>query len=155
MDALTELLSRFPRERVEHDPEWTSPCEVGPVDDEGTIAWEPVRQSPPADLSAVEAALGEPMHPDVHRIYATWYAGPVADLMLPWNAEDAERKVRGILEHLEARRGLGPPSIPIAWTDSDLYHALDNRTGAVQLEEPGRPGGEEVAGSLDAWLAAH
>ena len=60
---------------------------------------------------------------------------------------------RGLATHVRAQAEDGAgATIPIARTNSDLFFGLDNRTGAVVLEEPWTPVRRPVAPSLARFL---
>jgi SecY interacting protein Syd len=151
------------------DPEWRSPCEQGapfaPEDGERRIAWQPVRReaSAPDLFSGLERALELELHADVKTYYGRWWSahldarapdGPVR-LILLWNAEDADQLVENLIGHaLAKRRQRMPFTAFFANTDpdSDYFLSVDNATGQVLLEQPGRPPLRVVADSLASFL---
>ena len=67
---LLELLERGAAELYEHDPEWPSPCETMPPDDENMVDWRPVPMDPPATFDGI------PLHPSVREFYGSFWGGP-------------------------------------------------------------------------------
>lgn len=172
-------LARHPEPVAEYDPEWPSPCEVGhwfyaEADDQeepGTrlIRWRPQprwtdpQSGWPEDFNGLEAGLETPIHPDFKALFSHWSAtlelnapdGHVSLLQL-WNPADVERYIENLIGHiLVQRRARAPLTLFFACTepDSELILSLHNDTGAVVLEEPGRPPQREVAGDLATFLA--
>ncbi|MDB5306952.1 MAG: Syd [Gemmataceae bacterium] len=147
--ALLALLERGAAERVEHDPEWPSPCEVLPPDHHGMVNWRPVPMDRPSGFDEI------PVHPSVREFYGTFWGGTAAGrhsgesvgLSAAWNAEDVARIARSVREQVAA----GVPEY-VAHTSSDWYFGVDNATGAVWLCEPGYPPIRQVAPSLAAFL---
>jgi SecY interacting protein Syd len=151
------------------DQDWRSPCERGAPfagpDGAPLVDWQPVRRDVAHDnpLDAVERALELALHPDAKSYYGRWWSacirarapdGPVSLIFL-WNADDAERLAENLIGHaLAKRRQRAPFTVFFANTDSDseYFLSIDNATGAIWLEEPGRPPIRQVAPSLSAFL---
>jgi SecY interacting protein Syd len=172
-DSLDRFIARYlgagtpPPETF--DPEWRSPCEQGAPfaadDGERRVAWRPVRRDDSVhDLfSGLERALELELHADIKTFYGRWWSahldarapdGPVS-LILLWNVEDAERLLENLVGHALAKRQLRAPfTVFFANTDpeSDLFLSVDNATGQVLLEQPGRPPLRVVADSLASFL---
>lgn len=151
------------------DPDWRSPCEIGePFRDaagEPCIAWRPLRRASPALdlLDGLERALELPLHADIKDYYGRYWSaalaaaapdGPVSLIQL-WNDADAARLVENLLGHaLAKRRARTPFTVFFATTDpdSDLFLSIDNSSGRILLEEPGRPPLRTVADDLASFL---
>jgi SecY interacting protein Syd len=151
------------------DRDWRSPCERGApfTGPQGTplVDWQPVRREAADDspLDGVERALGLALHPDAKSYYGRWWSacvaarapdGPVSLIFL-WNADDAERLAENLIGHALAKRQQKAAfTVFFANTESDseYFLSIDNATGAVLLEEPGRPPIRQVAPSLSAFL---
>lgn len=130
-----------------HDSAWPSPCELRIVD--GTSQWRPVAQEPPVDFSGVANALEVPVHPDICAYYGSFWAdnleaetteGPVSLIQL-WSPADFDRLVENLLGHaLAKRRSKQSFTAFFATTEEnpDLFLSIDNESGKVLLEEPGR-----------------
>ncbi|MEM1435508.1 MAG: SecY-interacting protein Syd [Pseudomonadota bacterium] len=173
-------LERHPEPTVEYDADWPSPCEVGhwfyadpspdvAHDSVQLIRWQPQprwtdpQNGWPNDFDGLEAALEVPIHPDFKALFSHWSAtlelnapdGHVSLLQL-WNPADAERYIENLIGHiLVQRRACAPLTLFFACTepDSELILSLDNASGAVVLEQPGRRPERQVAGSLADFLA--
>lgn len=152
-----------------HDPEWPSPCEVGTPykDEQGNpiIAWQPVkRHLSQDDFAGLENALEMPIHPDVKTHYgAYWSANLEAEapdghvsLLYLWNPADTERLIENLIGHaLACRQNRTPFSVFFACTepDSDLFLTINNTTGQVQLEAPGRPPVRVVSDCMQSFMS--
>ena len=161
-------IKSFERLTTPHDPEWPSPCEQGiPWEDETGerfMAWQPVRRHGEVDdFAGLERALELPIHPDIKTHYGRfWSANLEAEapdghvsLLYLWSPTDAERLIENLIGHAVAcRHNRTPFSVFFACTeeDSDLYLTVNNETGAVQLETPGRPPLRTVSDSLEAFM---
>lgn len=168
-DFVDRYLARFPRLTEIHDPDWPSPCESGEpfLDDDGErrVRWRPVRREPGAeDFASLERALELPVHADIKRYYGRYWSGGLeaeapeghVSLLMLWSPRDAERLVENLIGHaLAKRRARSPFTVFFACTepDSELFLSVDNETGQVLLEEPGRKPLKVVAASLGAFLA--
>jgi SecY interacting protein Syd len=134
------------------DAEWGSPCETGePLDLDGkaVIAWRPVRRNDMNVLIRLEAAFETRLHPDLATWWGRWFSGhleaqapdgPLTLLQL-WNPADGDRMVENQIGHVMAqRRAKAPLSFFFACTadESDLQLTVDNQSGQVLLEPPGR-----------------
>lgn len=147
---------------AEHDPEWPSPCEQGAPDFHGFVRWRPVPQAEPLDWSGLETALEAEVHPDLKAYFGHFWSGNVPArhreggllLIQLWNRDDFDRLVENELGHVLAqRRARLPLTLFFACTDDpELLLSIDNRSGAVLLERPGRPPLREVAPSLAQFL---
>jgi len=151
------------------DPEWRSCCELGqPFQDESgirRIGWRPVRRTEPAGelLRGLERALDLELHPDIHAYYDRYWSasldarapdGPVSLIML-WNADDAERLIENLIGHSIAKRQTRAAfTVFFANTDpdSDYFLSIDNATGQVLLEQPGKRPLRVVAENLAHFL---
>ena len=164
-EALGRVLMAYVEQyqpRVEHDPEWPSPCVVGEPDEDDLVAWRPVPMDDPPGTGEVAAAVGAVVHPDAVEFLTSWWAGEVEGsfdgemvfLRTLWNREELDTALADLRQHLEVQGESGIPArtVPIAGTGSDFYFGLDNRTGEVYLDEPGHPPLRTVAPSLAAFL---
>ena len=149
---------------VAHDEQWPSPCEIGdPWQDEqgiSRIRWQPVRRHAAADdFAGLEAALEMSIHPDIKTHYGRYWSANLeaeapdghVSLLYLWNQQDVDRLVENLIGHAVAcRHNRTPFSVFFACTEpaSDLFLTVNNRTGEVQLEEPGKPPLRTVCPSL-------
>lgn len=161
-------LERYPRLEEIHDPEWRSPCETGEpfLDAQGErrVLWRPVRRPAGAhDFAGLERALEISVHPDVKSYYGRYWSGGLeaeaadghVSLLQLWNADDADRLVENLVGHaLAKRRARSPFTVFFACTESDseLFLSVDNDSGQVLLEAPGRKPLRTVAESLAGFI---
>ncbi|MEX2327598.1 MAG: SecY-interacting protein Syd [Pseudomonadales bacterium] len=146
-----------------HDPDWRSPCEIEVIGAEGKCRWKPVKQARPVDFAGLANALEAPIHEDIAAYYGSYWSGnfearsfegPVSLIQL-WNDEDFERLIGNLIGHAIAKqRARQPFTVFFATTDpdSELFLSIDNESGKVLLEEPGRPPIKEVEQSVAAFL---
>jgi len=145
-----------------HDPAWISPCQVGEPNARGMIYWQPVERTEAADFSGMERALETEIHPDIKSFYGNFWCG-VFDaraeeggitLIQVWNPDDFDRLCENILGHAFAKQRINAPLTTFfACTDEDdLILSVENDTGKVVLENPGRLPIREVASSLAEFL---
>ncbi len=143
------------------DPEWTSPCEVR--QEEASTLWRPTPQTNKLDFSGLANAAEAPIHPDVIAFYNLYWSGTLQgrteegelSLVQIWNEEDFTRLLENLVGHLFHKiRAKQPFTIFFANTeeDSEFFLSLDNETGAVLLEEAGRPPLREVSPDLASFL---
>ena len=147
---------------VEHDVAWSSPCLLADPTDGERARWRPIRRLPQGDLSGLERALDQPLHPDVATFFTTWWSGCVrvrasegeAVLIQVWNHEDFERLQANLIGHALAKSRAGLPLTAfVACTDEgDLTLSVDNATGEIVLENPGEAPQRTVARSLAELL---
>ena len=149
------------------DPDWRSPCEVRTTDD--LTYWKPVSQAgqserhDPVDFSGLANALEAEIHPDIVKFYGHYWSGTLeaesqegrVSLIQLWNPEDFDRLIRNLIGHaMVKQRQKQPFSVFIANTepDSELFLSIDNTTGVVLLEEPGKQPIREVEADVHAFL---
>ena len=153
---------------IEHDPEWPSPCELGQAfedaDGNSVIAWQPVkRHLSEDDFAGLENALEMPIHPDVKTHYGTYWSANLeaeapdghVSLLYLWNPTDAERLIENLIGHaVSCRHNRTPFSVFFACTetDSDLFLTINNTTGQIQLEEPGKAPLRVVSENLQSFM---
>ncbi len=165
---VARTLEQFPRLEESYDPEWRSPCESGePFPDEHgelRVLWRPTRRPPgAADFAGLERALELTVHPAIDAYYGRYWSGGLeaeaadghVSLLQLWNAEDADRLVENLIGHaLQKRRARSPFTVFFACTepDSELFLSVDNDSGQVLLEAPGRKPLRVVAETLAGFL---
>ncbi|MEQ8857112.1 MAG: SecY-interacting protein [Pseudomonadales bacterium] len=170
LDAFVErYVAACPRLTEPFDAAWRSPCENGEpyLDDTGErrVPWQPLRRHGPADdFAGLERALEFAIHPDIKDYYGRYWSGGLeaeaddghVSLLQLWNADDADRLVENLIGHaLAKRRARAPFTVFFACTepDSELFLSVDNGSGAVVLEAPGRRPLRPVADSLADFLS--
>jgi SecY interacting protein Syd len=80
--------------------------------------------------------------------------GPLSLIQL-WNQSDFDRLIENLIGHLMAKQQARQPfTVFFATTDpdSELFLSVDNDTGKVLLEEPGKPPIREVESDLACFL---
>lgn len=156
-------LQQQPSTRIEQDPQWPSSCYQGEPDSDGLIAWQPTRQSQSNDLfQRLEQALEVPIHPDIKQYYLRYWSDPLParspqgqlNLLFVWNTEDYERLRANLIGHALGRIKLKQPlSLFFGCTFPEEYVlAVDNSSGQVMLEQPGKKTSDFVAASLADFL---
>jgi hypothetical protein len=80
----------------------------------------------------------------------------VVMLRTVWNEEELSGVIESLREQFQSQHsaGIEVRTIPIASTNSDLYFALNNKTGEVMLEEAGYAPLRVVAPTLTAFLVS-
>lgn len=151
-----------------HDPQWRSPCEVGEPhawpDGTQVVRWCPMERRYAEDFAGLENALETTIHPDIKAYYGAFWSGGLearaseghVSLILLWNQADADRLIENLIGHAIAKqRARAPFSVFFACTEanSELFLSVENDTGRVLLERPGRKPRRTVADSLGAFLS--
>jgi len=145
----------------EADPEWRSPCEFETIGDRSH--WRPIEQAKTLSFAGLANAAEVPIHPDIQHYYSSFWAGSLQgktdegplSLIQLWNEEDFERLITNLVGHLFMKmRSKQPFTVFFATTeeDSELFLSIDNTTGRVLLEEPGKPPLREVETDIAAFL---
>ena len=159
-------LERYPKLWNEYDSSWRSPCEIGePVEleDITAIEWRPQSRLETDDFSGLENAFETEIHQSIKDYYGSYWSGGLeatckeghVSLMFLWNDEDRDRLVDNLIGHaLAQKRSRSPLSIFFACTDaaSAYFLTVNNSTGEVQLELPGRKPIRTVESSLSEFL---
>ena len=144
-----------------YDSDWRSPCETHQKN--AQTFWQPVLQSEKLDFSGLAKAADAPIHPDIQDYYGLFWSGVLqaktdegdVSLIQIWNAEDFTRLLENLVGHLFMKiRAKAPFTVFFANTeeDSELFLSIDNQTGRIFLEEPGKPPIREVATDLPSFL---
>ncbi len=148
------------------DTDWPSACyQESPANTEHHQAWQPIQQNSYAEdmFDRLEEALGYNVHPDIRTWYSSYWSDPIPaqcpegdlSLLFIWNEKDCERLRGNLIGHLLNKQKMRhPPSIFFACTEPDGNHhlSIDNDSGEVWLELPGRPAIRKIAGSLSEFL---
>ncbi|MBD3646949.1 MAG: SecY-interacting protein Syd, partial [Pseudomonadales bacterium] len=122
-----------------------------------------VTQSPPVDFRGLENALEEPVHPDIIAYYSSFWSGTIeakareghVSLIQLWNPEDFDRLIENFIGHLLAKRRIKRPFTAFFATtdpDSEYFLSIDNESGKVLLEEPGKPPVREIEDDIATFL---
>lgn len=146
---------------LEADQNWRSPCEFEVVD--GLSHWRPSAMDTPLNFAGLANAANTPIHPDIQSYYSSYWSGSLQgkseegslSLIQLWNNEDFERLVENLVGHLFMKNQSKQPfTVFFATTeeDSELFLSIDNETGKILLEEPGKPPLKEVESNIAAFL---
>lgn len=144
------------------DPAWRSACEIGEPA-QCTIRWRPAPQQPAVDFTGLANALGVPIHEDIQAYYGTFWSGSLeatsaeghVSLIQLWNDDDFDRLIENLIGHALAKRQAKQPlTVFFANTDvdSELFLSIENESGKVLLEEPGRAPIKVVEGDIARFL---
>jgi len=165
--ALTKLVERAqalqPDKKfvAEFDPEWRSDCELN--QDDNLSYWRPCPQTTTVDFNGLANAIEQPVHPAIIAYYTTYWAGSVetsseeghVSLIQLWNPDDFERLIGNLLGHYMAKQQTRAPfSVFFATTepDSELFLSIENESGRVLLEQPGKKPLRVVENDLASFL---
>lgn len=153
-DSLSDLFERSLKRSGDssfsnsYDPQWRSACEL--FQQGQSTHWLPVVQDTPVDFSGLANAVGKPIHPDICAYYGCYWAGTLevssqeghVSLIQLWNQDDFERLIANLIGHLMAKSRIKQPfTVFFANTgaDSEMFLGIDNESGQIVLEEPGKP----------------
>lgn len=154
---------------AEFDADWRSPCEIPASNktdlatDTNLISWKPVPQEPKVDFAGLANALETAIHPDLIAFFSGFWSSTIeaksieghASLIQLWNQEDFDRLIENYIGHsIAKRKSKEPLTFFFATTeaDSEYFLSVDNTSGAVLLEEPGRPPLKQVDDNLLNFL---
>lgn len=148
------------------DSEWPSDCYQGEPNDKGLVSWQPVRQTQHTEqmFKRLEEALGYEIHQDIQLWYSRYWSDPLPascsegdlSLLFVWNEADCERLRSNLIGHLLNKQKLKHrPTLFFACTepDGDQFLSIDNETGEVWLEQPGKQPQRKLADSLSEFIA--
>ena len=139
------------------------------MDSSDLIAWRPVaRRVSFAEqdvLAPLARAFDMKIHEDICTYFSAYWSGGLeatcefgaVSLLLLWNEEDAVRLIENQIGHVLAqRRARAPLTVFFACgaTDTDDIYSVDNHSGCVMLEQPGRKPLQEIAPDLATFIAA-
>ena len=143
------------------DESWHSAC-IQSVDGD-TYFWKHVAKQTDNCFDGIERALERTFHQDIHTFYSSFWSNgirvehPVVDFALiqVWNEEDLERLKENILGHCFAKmKAKLPLTVFIGSTDNNEVVCIDNESGNVVLERPGRKAHKILADNLESFLLA-
>ncbi|OMH25927.1 SecY-interacting protein [Motiliproteus sp. MSK22-1] len=149
---------------IAYDEDWPSACYQESPDVESNSPWKPILQDKPTDLfERLEDALEFKIHTDIKQYYSRYWSdsipasfnGDHLSLLFVWNDSDYERLRGNLIGHcLSKRKAKSPPTFFFACTEPDeLILSIENDSGRILLEEPGKPPIREIAPSLDVFLS--
>lgn len=148
------------------DMKWPSECYQGEPNAEGLVQWRPVRQQQHTEemFKRLEEALGYSIHPDVIAWYSRYWSDPLPascsegdlNLLFLWNEQDTERLRSNLIGHLLNKQKLKhKPTLFFACTepDGEMFLSVDNESGEVWLEQPGKQPQRKLANSLTEFIS--
>ncbi|WP_067866946.1 SecY-interacting protein Syd [Neptuniibacter marinus] len=150
--------------KIRFDEDWPSLCYLNKTSDGSLADWRPTRQLKANDMfTRLSAALEEEVHQDIIEYYSRYWSDPIpaksADgdlcLLQPWNEEDLERLRGNLIGHaLSKRQQKRPLTFFIACPepDNDYFISVDNYSGEVWLEKPGKPPIRKLENTLAAFI---
>lgn len=149
---------------VTYDSDWPSNCYVNEVGNGNTTPWRPVKQTERQDMfERLGEALEVTIHPDLISYYTRYWSDPLPahssdgdlSLLLVWNNDDMERLRSNLIGHaLGLRKQKRPLTFFFACTepDGDYFLSIDNNTGEILLEQPGKKPLRKLSDSLADFL---
>jgi SecY interacting protein Syd len=166
LDALlTRYINLFKTENdyglpsAEFDSPWPSPCIEKQVDD--IAYWRHQDKTETNLFKDIESALEVTLHQDIKEFYGSFWSNGICvqhedidfSLIQAWNAEDQETLRENIFGHCFAKlKGRLPLTLFIGCTQSNEVVCLDNESGEVVLERPGKKAHKILAGDLESFL---
>lgn len=149
-----------------YDSQWPSACYLESTRSNDQAQWQPQHQngtSTAAMFDRMEEALGFNIHEDVRCWYSSFWSDPLParcekgdlSLIFLWNEEDGERLRGNLIGHLLSKqKQKQSPTLFFACTepDGDQFISVDNSTGEIWLEQPGKPPIMKLAASLQEFI---
>ncbi|PKI16920.1 SecY-interacting protein [Colwellia sp. 12G3] len=164
-----EQLGHLPT--MEHDEQWSSPCELGPHD-ASHYYWQPVamesekltdNKEEALSFNNVESALNLELHQDIKTYFTTIFSGDIEamcdegelSLLFAWNKEDFERLQENLIGHILMKQKLKQAeTVFFAVTDEeDMIISLDNSSGEVWVERVGCKPHKKLSDSLVDFIS--
>ena len=166
LDEFVEQLIKLQPEAptLPFNSEWPSDCYEARASDGIPVGWRPTRQKTQSDLfERIADALDERIHPDIAAYYCRYWSDPLpancveGDLSLiqVWNDEDMERLRGNLIGHALSKRQQKRPLtffFACAEPDDNYFISVDNFSGEVLLELPGKPPIRKLADNLAEFI---
>jgi SecY interacting protein Syd len=162
VQKLNELQPEAPT--LPYNPDWPSDCYLNTGSAGESVKWKPALQNEPSDMfSRMEEALDERVHPDIIAYFSRFWSDPLpatcsdGDLSLiqVWNPDDMERLRSNLIGHALSKRQQKRPLtffFACAEPDDNYFISVDNFSGEVLLELPGKPPVRRLADNLAEFL---
>lgn len=169
-DALDNIINQFinlhqqsPALTV-YDSKWPSDCYQDSVPEGDQVAWSPVKRNTTETMfERLGEALQIEIHPDICDFFSRYWSDPIPascdegelSLIQIWNEEDMERLRANLIGHaLSKQKQRQPLTLFFATTepDGDYFLSVDNETGEVLLEKPGKRPIRKLSDSLPDFL---
>jgi SecY interacting protein Syd len=154
---------------VEHDEQWSSPCEQSATKKKpssaGEVYWQPIviDKSEALSFENVESALELTLHEDIKTYFTLLYSESLAaqcdegelSLLFAWNKDDFQRLQENLIGHILMKRRLKQEeTIFFAVTDEeDMIISVDNASGAVWVERVGCKPHKQLSDSLAQFIS--
>lgn len=143
------------------EDDWRSPCEVS--NNQETSFWRPIPQTEPLDFGGLGNAADTTIHPDIQTYFGSYWSGSLQattdegylSLIQLWNKDDFERLIENLVGHLFMKnRNKQPFTVFFATTerDSEFFLSIDNASGNILLEEPGKPPLRKIDQNIATFL---
>lgn len=146
---------------IHYDSEWLSPCISGSKNQHNEVHWKPVEKEEQNLFVDIEKALDVSFHPSVIGFYGNFwsdgiwgtYEGKEIALIQVWNEDDLDMLRKNMLGHAFAK-GKNRQSLTlfIGCTDGEEIVSVNNETGEVIMEIPGKKPQQLLADSLADFL---
>lgn len=154
---------------IQHDKDWPSLCEQSATKQtnatDGEVYWQPVivNENDALSFDNVEAALELILHDDIKTYFTSLYSESLdaqssdggLSLLFAWNKDDFQRLQENIIGHILMKRRLKQAeTIFFAVTDEeDMIISLDNKTGAVWVEQVGCKPHKQLSNTLAEFIS--
>ena len=155
--------------KVQFEHLWPSPCvvkhektcESKDKGDQTDIYWRPSARKDLTLFSDLEAALEISFHPDIIIFYGSFWSNGFCveredincSLIQIWNEEDQEQLKENLLGHAFAKiKSKLPLTFFIGCTFSEDIICLEQESGQIVLEKPGRKAHKILAPNLETFL---
>mgnify|MGYP000173185010 CR=1 FL=1 len=149
---------------VTFESPWPSPCSANTPEHQDKPQksyWKPIERNELNLFSDLEKALEINFHPDIKTFYGSFWSNGVCveredinfSLIQIWNEEDETHLKENLLGHAFAKiKARLPLTFFIGCTYGDEIICLDQETGKIVLEKPGRLSHKTLSPSLESFL---
>jgi SecY interacting protein Syd len=147
---------------TEFDESWPSECLSSNNEEQGVVAWQPMKRQATVGFDDLSAALDMIIHPDLVSYYTSYWSNNLnaktdqgnLQLLQAWNQDDFERLQQNLVGHVLMKRRLKQPeTLFFALTDEDDFIiTLGNDSGEVLLEQVGLLPREVLAPNLTTFI---
>jgi len=158
--AITNETGFLPQ--VCHDPQWTSPCEIGSGVEGEDIQWQYHSRAELFNFDNIEHALELTLHHDIISYYGGGFGGSMfvafgeqqIELLQVWNEEDLTRLCENMIGHLLMQQKLkfSPTMFIGCFVNSEMMLCIDNNSGEIISEIAGNKERKVLAPCLLTFL---
>lgn len=151
-----------------YESEWQSVCytrdNLDSLTDGDRVTWRPTKQTEELSMfNRLGEALEVEIHPDLVEFYSRYWSDPLPaksedgelSLLQVWNNDDLERLRSNLIGHaLATRKQKRPLTFFFACTepDGDYFLSIDNESGEILLEQPGKKPLRKLADNLADYI---